>query len=131
MTTPDDKLPDVWVSRHGGVHRNPAGDVGHARPHRILAGTGGLTINGAAFAVMVAFGLFAAPPYRREMMPFDEWNVPLEPPPLRERLICAAVSGLASTCLPDYSRGASNAAVADRAIAIADAVIERLERKEG
>ena len=65
-----------------------------------------------------------------------QWNVPIVPGAsidreLRERLICAALSGLASNCIADYSRGAHNAAVADRAIAIADAVIARLERKEG
>lgn len=65
-------------------------------------------------------------------MTIGEWNAPYEThPPLRERLICAAVSGLTANCIADYSQDAHNAAVADRAIAIADAIIWRLERKEG
>lgn len=65
-----------------------------------------------------------------------QWNVPIVPGAsidreLRERLICAALSGIAASCHPSYVGSAWDFSVADRAIAIADAVIARLERKEG
>ena len=49
---------------------------------------------------------------------------------LRERLICAALSGLAANSTSDYLRGARNDAIANRAIDIADAIVERLERED-
>ena len=49
---------------------------------------------------------------------------------LRDRLICAALAGLAANCRSDYNQGPHNYAVASRAIALADAVLELMDKGE-